>query len=379
MLISVIIPTKNRCDLLRESLDSVLAQTYSDWEVIVVDDGSDDGTIEMLESFSDERVRFMKRDRMLAGAPVCRNIGAENARGELLIFLDSDDLLLPHALSKRVQMMESHPDLDFVSYVGEMFVSSPGDVGKLWNIPTDRPDFDRFLSLDVSWQTTGPIWRAGFFQQIGAWDESLACGQDSELHLRALSYDPNYQYCAEVDHAIRSDNVARGSLGLKGMTLKGQLSHAQAVVSLCQSPITAQLSEQHKSIAAGRLLYHAIRMMELPEEDGREPALHLWNYARNYRLISLRTYLLGFLWIKMYKSFLGDIAAYLIDHLESDEFLLKNMSHIGAMPVSCWAETLYDGRFHRQNSFVRSPAVSKGLLRYTMSKLKSKTTKVSPV
>ena len=72
MLISVIIPTKNRCDLLRETLDSVLAQTYPDWEVIVVDDGSEDGTLEMLESFSDERVRFIKRDRMLGGAPVGR-------------------------------------------------------------------------------------------------------------------------------------------------------------------------------------------------------------------------------------------------------------------------------------------------------------------
>ena len=378
-MVSVIIPTKNRCDLLRETLDSLLAQTYSDWEAIVVDDGSEDGTIEMLESSADERIRFFKRDRTPAGAPVCRNIGVENAQGEYLVFLDSDDLLLPHALENRVSIMQQNPELDFASYVGEMFVSSPGDRGELWNIPTDRPDFERFLGLDVAWCITGPIWRAGFFQHVGAWDESLACGQDSELHLRALSYDPNYQYCAEVDHAIRSDNVARRSLGLKGMTVKGQLSHAQAVVSLCQSPNAAQLSDEDKAIAAGRLLYHAIRMMELPEEDGREAALHLWKHAREHQLVSLRTYLLGCLWIKKYKSLLGDVAAYLVNHLESDEFLLKNMSHIGAMPVSCLGETLYDGRFHRQNSFVRSPAVSKGLLRYTMDKLKSKTTKVSSV
>ena len=125
-----------------------------------------------------------------------------------------------------------------------------------------------------------------FSARIGAWDESLACGQDSELHLRALSYDPNYQYCAEVDHAIRADNVARGSLGLKGMTVKGQLSHAQAVINLCQSNNVAELTKRHKSIAAGRLLYHAIRIMELPEEDGREAALHLWKNVREYRLIA---------------------------------------------------------------------------------------------
>lgn len=356
-------------------MDSVLAQTYSDWEVIVVDDGSEDETIEMLESLTDERIRFIKRDSMPSGAPACRNIGAENAQGEYLIFLDSDDLLLPHALMNRAKMMQQNPELNFASYVGEMFVSSPGDQGVLWNIPRGRADFDRFLGLDVSWQTSGPIWRADFFHRIGAWDESLACGQDSELHLRALSYTPNYQYCAETDYAIRADNVARGSLGLKGLTVKGQLSHAKAVINLCESNNFGELTKRHKSIAAGRLLYHAIQIMEVPEEDGFVDALHLWKNVRDYRLIGLITYLTGHLWIRNYKSLLGDISAWLINHLESDDFLLKNMSHIGAMPVSCLGETLYDGRFHRQDSFVRSPAVSKGLLRYLVGKLKSKMTR----
>ena len=372
-MVSVIIPTKNRCDLLRETLDSLRSQTYSDWEALVVDDGSEDGTIEMLESSADERIRFFKRDRTPAGAPVCRNIGVENAQGEYLVFLDSDDLLLPHALENRVSIMQKNPELDFAAYVGKMFVSSPGDRGELWNIPTDRPDFERFLGLDVAWCITGPIWRAGFFQHVGAWDESLACGQDSELHLRALSYDPNYQYCAEVDHAIRSDNVARGSLGLKGMTVKGQLSHAQAVINLCESNNFGELTKRHKSIGAGRLLYHAICIMELPTEDGRGDALHLWKNVREYRLISLRSYLMGCLWIKRYKSFLGDVAAYMINHLESDEFLLKNRSNIGAIPIYCLEETPYDGRFHKQASFVRCQAISQGLLPYVMGKLKSKT------
>jgi glycosyltransferase involved in cell wall biosynthesis len=372
MLISIIIPTRDRCELLQETLDSVLAQTYSNWEVIVVDDGSEDGTIEMLESLADERVHLIKRDRLPSGAPVCRNIGAENASGGYLIFLDSDDLLLPHALERRVHLMEANPDLDFAAYVGEMFMSSPGDLGKLWNMPTTELDFERFLKLDVSWQTSGPIWRADFFHRIGAWDESLICGQDSELHLRCLSYVPNYRFFAEVDYAIRADNVARGSLGLKGMTVKGQLSHAQSVVNLCESENFKKLNRRQKSMAAGRLLYHAIRMMEIPTEAGYESASLLWKHVHKHRLITRYTYLLGCLWIKKYKSFLGDIAAYLINHLESDEFLLRNRAGIGTIPKSCLGEAPYDGRFHKQASFVSSQAISQGLLPYLMGKFKSK-------
>jgi glycosyltransferase involved in cell wall biosynthesis len=372
MLITIIIPTKNRCSLLQETLDSVLAQTYSDWEVIVVDDGSEDGTIEILESLTDERIRFIKRDSMPSGAPACRNIGAENAQGEHLIFLDSDDLLLPHALERRAQLMESNLELDFAAYVGEMFVASPGDQGVLWNIPTGKPDFDRFLGLDVSWQTSGPIWRAEFFHRIGGWAETLLCGQDSELHLRALSFDPHYQYCVEVDYAIRAGNVARQSVGGNWKTVEGQLSHAQSVIKLCQSDRGRELNSQQRSIAAGRLLYHAIHIMKISSEDGRDDAYKLWKNAREYHLIPFSSYLLGCLWISKYRLFWGDLAAYLINHLESEDFLLKNRARLASTPISCLEEDPYDGRFHKQDSFVSSGLVRKGLLPYMMGKLRRK-------
>jgi glycosyltransferase involved in cell wall biosynthesis len=351
-------------------LDSVMAQTYSDWEVIVVDDGSEDGTIEMLESITDGRIRFIIRDCSSSGAPVCRNIGAAEARGELLIFLDSDDLLLPHALERRAEMMISNPSLNFACYVGEMFDSAPGDRKELWNIPTDRPDFDRFLEFDVSWQTTGPVWRADFFHRIGAWDETLICGQDSELHLRALSYHPEYRYCAEVDYAIRADNVARGSVGVKWMSVEGQLAHAQSVINLCASDRCFKLTKQQKAIAAGRLLYHAIHIIKIAPEDGRDMACTLWQNARRYRLISPTIYILGRILLRKFRGFRGDMAAYLIRHLESDDFMLSSRARIGTIPTSCLSEKPYDGRFHRQDPFVQSRVIKKGLSRYLLEKIR---------
>src|SRR5918993_3885046 len=92
--VSVIIPVYNRVNLVRETLQSVIDQTYADWEAIVVDDGSTDGSYELVIKFAelDHRIKSFRRDRQPKGAPVCRNIGVTKSVGQFLIFLDSDDL-----------------------------------------------------------------------------------------------------------------------------------------------------------------------------------------------------------------------------------------------------------------------------------------------
>src|SRR6185312_8642273 len=128
-LVSVVTPTKNRAKLLAETLDSVAAQTLGAWEHIVVDDGSDDGTAELMaaRSSADPRVRYIRRDRAPAGANACRNIGIRAARAPLVVMLDSDDLLAPKALAVRVRLAERNDDLDFVTFQGTAFVDRPDD------------------------------------------------------------------------------------------------------------------------------------------------------------------------------------------------------------------------------------------------------------
>jgi glycosyltransferase involved in cell wall biosynthesis len=113
--ISIIIPVYNRQDLVKETLDSVLSQTYQNWECIVVDDGSSDNTWLVLEEYSkiDNRIKIHRRNREPKGAPTCRNIGAELSEGEYLIFWDSDDLLAPWCLEERVTFMNEKQNLDF--------------------------------------------------------------------------------------------------------------------------------------------------------------------------------------------------------------------------------------------------------------------------
>src|ERR1039458_7930312 len=122
-LVSIIIPTKNRCELLRETIASAVGQTYPHWEAIIVDDGSDDGTEEMVREVAstDTRVRFVRRARNPRGASTCRNIGVSAASGEYVVFLDSDDLLAPRCLERRVEVMQQHPQVDFAVFLTQLF------------------------------------------------------------------------------------------------------------------------------------------------------------------------------------------------------------------------------------------------------------------
>jgi glycosyltransferase involved in cell wall biosynthesis len=103
-LVSCIIPTYNRAHIVGRAIQSVLNQTYKNIEVIVVDDGSQDNTQEVVLSIKDERVRYIRLHRNF-GAAFARNIGIANARGEFVAFLDSDDYFLPEKIEKQIELM----------------------------------------------------------------------------------------------------------------------------------------------------------------------------------------------------------------------------------------------------------------------------------
>jgi len=104
-LVSIIIPTYNRANLILETLDSILSQTYTNWECIIVDDGSTDNSEEVIKEYinRDSRFQYFHRpDNMQKGANSCRNYGFECCNGEFLIWFDSDDIMLNNCLSDRI-------------------------------------------------------------------------------------------------------------------------------------------------------------------------------------------------------------------------------------------------------------------------------------
>lgn len=110
--ISIIMPTYNRAAFIGESIESVRQQTYTDWELIVVDDGSDDDTEEIVQSIGDDRIRFYKAGRIGIGGKI-KNIGLSKARGEFVAFLDSDDLWSSTKLEKQLAALKQFEDSGF--------------------------------------------------------------------------------------------------------------------------------------------------------------------------------------------------------------------------------------------------------------------------
>lgn len=213
--ISVVTPVKDRKGLLIETMKSVAAQSLLAWEHILVDDGSLDGAAEEAEERAriDPRVRLIRRVGDQGGANVCRNLGLRAARADLVVFLDSDDLLRPDCLEARTVAMERNLDLDFAVFPAGVFRQTLGDLNRPYHPMTPGDDILRFLSHECVWQTTGPVWRRGFLEKLGGFDEMLLSMQDLDLHVRAIAAGGRYLFFPNADHDIRwQDNPSRISM-----------------------------------------------------------------------------------------------------------------------------------------------------------------------
>ena len=127
-LVSIVMPSYNTAGFIDKSIESVLAQTYTNWELIIVDDCSTDNTEEIVNSFEDERIKFFKNETN-SGAAVSRNKALREAKGKWIAFLDSDDLWHPEKLERQIAFMEEN-DYHF-SYTKYSEISEDGEpIGK---------------------------------------------------------------------------------------------------------------------------------------------------------------------------------------------------------------------------------------------------------
>lgn len=137
-LVSIIMPSWNTGEFITESIRSVLNQTYTNWELIIIDDCSSDDTDQIVESINDERIKYLKNEKN-CGAALTRNRGLREARGEWIAFLDSDDLWMPEKLEHQIDFMKKNGySLSFTEYekIDEdskplnIYVSGPKKVNK---------------------------------------------------------------------------------------------------------------------------------------------------------------------------------------------------------------------------------------------------------
>ncbi|OQP66899.1 hypothetical protein A3860_00580 [Niastella vici] len=200
-IVSIITPSFNRGDIVFETASSIFKQTYTNWEWVIVDDGSTDNSLEVLNGFAekDARIKVFQRNREPKGACTCRNIAVENSSGQYVLFLDTDDLLAPFCLEQRVQAANESPESDFIVFSMLLFKKQPDDMGVLWNIDTDEDDVTRLLLGDPVCQGTGTLWKKDSFNKAGMWNENLRLWQDVELHLRSILNGFSYKKRLDLD------------------------------------------------------------------------------------------------------------------------------------------------------------------------------------
>jgi glycosyltransferase involved in cell wall biosynthesis len=183
MLFSVIIPTYNRAALLCTALDSVFAQTFTDYEVIVVDDGSTDGTAAMVASYGG-RVRYFQQQNKGPGA--ARNLGAQHATGEYLAFLDSDDLWFPWTLENYRRAIEKFSRPSFIAGTHYDF----NDTEQLQMPLLDEPAFEFYhdyfetATIGVWVGTCAAVIQRSVFEEVGGFVDEYINAEDSDLWLR---------------------------------------------------------------------------------------------------------------------------------------------------------------------------------------------------
>ena len=194
--LTVITPNFNKGDAVIQCVQSVLNQSFKDWEFIFVDDGSSDDSFEKaIESAkADGRCLFLKNTTGIKGGNAARNLGIEKSRSEFIIFLDSDDLMMENCLRDRLNDFNANPDLDFIAYPMGIFNTEISDSKIISNIPTTTTDLHRFLNRDIVWQISGPIWKKTALEKLGGFDLTLHSQQDVDLHIRALISGMQYKY-----------------------------------------------------------------------------------------------------------------------------------------------------------------------------------------
>lgn len=239
--VSIIIPTFNSSKHIKATLNSVLSQTYVNWECILIDDGSIDltETISINYQEKDNRFQLYKRPVDLPKGPsAARNYGVSKAKGDYLIFLDADDLLATTCLDNRVAQFQQNLDCDFLVFQMERFVDEPDFSKKEIDIISNPNEILRlFINLHCVWQTTAPIYKKNFFLKLNGFNVSMSVFEDYEIAIKSIVNSSNFSIFSTIDYYYRNDanyQTKYNSLEVKIKMVKAFQTLLLSVVQLIQ-------------------------------------------------------------------------------------------------------------------------------------------------
>lgn len=263
---SVIVPTYNHARYLPEAINSVLQQSFQDYEVIVVDDGSTDNTRDVVAEFTDKRIHYIyQKNKGLAGA---RNTGLREARGEFVAFLDADDLYLPCKLEVQVRFLTENPDYGFVAG-GWNYIDHDGKIiggYNPWPHPPDELSIESWL-YGCRVNPVAVFVCRSWVEKVGGFDESLRQVEDWDMWSRLA-----YAGCKMgwVDGVVCSYRYSPGQM-TKNAAVQTQSGVQMLDKFFSQKGIPEELLSQKNQIYSRQYLLGAWREFAVGQiEDGGE-------------------------------------------------------------------------------------------------------------
>lgn len=211
-VVSIIMPLYNAAFFLEETIQSVALQTYTNWQLVIVDDGSTDSSPELCKKFALEhegKCLLLQSKKNQSGAGACRNIGWKICTAEYVIFLDSDDTLAPYCLQQRIDNLHADDVVIYKQYYWEINSRPPYPL--FTGTADNREDaIEAFMRMEAPWQTMACIWRKTTLQKLNGFDEMLIFMEDPDLHLRALLDNEikiHFAYDQPADSYYRVNNM----------------------------------------------------------------------------------------------------------------------------------------------------------------------------
>jgi glycosyltransferase involved in cell wall biosynthesis len=220
--VSVIIPTYNYGIYIDKSIDSVLSQTYTDFEIIVVDDGSTDNTKTIIETKYRDKVKYIYQENK--GAPAARNRAARESKGEYLAFLDSDDSFFADNIEKKVAALEKNPTIGMVYSDGNYIMGNSTNKSSNYKLSAAGAKLSGDISLMLlkgyRIESSAVVLRAACFNKVGGFDEEIVGLDDYDLFLR-ISFIFNALF---IDECL-----------FESIRHKGSISSGTAIIDIYKS------------------------------------------------------------------------------------------------------------------------------------------------
>ncbi len=206
-LISIIIPTYNRAHLISETIDSIINQSYSCWECLVIDDGSNDNTDKLIAEYTekDPRIHYLKRpSNLIKGANACRNIGIANAKGDYIVFFDSDDLMTLNHLEVKLNAIHKWK-CDYVITRTKYFNKDSSQIDSYYQFDKYEITPHNYVTQKINWLTYDICLKTNLAKSV-QFNENLQSGQEYNYFSKLVYKSVNAVFIDEVVTLRRDHN-----------------------------------------------------------------------------------------------------------------------------------------------------------------------------